>query len=126
MKKRKTLISNIIQYDSVTKVFEIKKDFNLLNLYFKPETDWFLILKIHSPRKMRRLFGENILFKVPWIAYFICYNYFQEQIPNEDVTIDMRLNQTFITYIPEPDFKKFIKYLNYPKVVGIPKIEVSF
>ncbi|HNC56979.1 MAG TPA: hypothetical protein PLP33_16175 [Leptospiraceae bacterium] len=127
MKKRKSLISNIVYCISETKVFEIKKDVNLLDVYFDPKTDWFLILKIYSSGKMKRLFGENNLFKTSWVGYSICYNYFQEIIPNQDITIERRLDQKFITsYIPEPNFKKYIKYLNYPKVVDIPKIEISF
>lgn len=122
----------MLTYNFKLKKFEIQKDQDLFNnnKFFISKTDWFVIKRVLSPRKMRRLFGENSLFEIPWIEYFICYNPSPEAFLNQEITSNMRklaqLNAISTTYVPESDFKKYIKYLNYPKVVDIPKIEVSF
>jgi len=92
----------------------------------------FVIQRVLSPRKMKSLFGNLFKkeFNVPWIEYFSCVNKSPQRFSSQEIIFYMKkmaqLNLIETFYMPESYFKKYVKYSGYPKVIDIPKIEVSF
>jgi len=131
--KNKQIITDIVQYNFHTKKFYLTKNVSFRASLIRDPNFWFVIQRVLSPRKMKSLISntvKNEVFNTSWVEYFTYKNYhpdsysFKENIPILKEICSLKLINS--VYMLEANFKQYVKYLNYPKVIDIPKIEVNF
>ena len=129
MNKNKHIITDVISYNSYIKKFFLSENYNLLTSPITDPNFCFLILRVLSPRKMKNLFGnlyKDKEFDVPWVEVVNVQNHNPELFLLQEVIFDTKKFVRNSIYVPELNFRQYIKHSGYPKVINIPKIEVNF